>query len=153
MYVYNAAWFALAVVLTLLLGAVTVLAWRRRGPRSALFWGGLALMPMALYLTGLLRVLSVIADQVTGFIVGFAFSPVVWAGVALGGLGVLLMAVSGTMKRRGVGASTRPRAKASPTGGASRHVEAPSPARPAPSDDQVEGMDDIEAILRKHGIQ
>ena len=37
--------------------------------------------------------------------------------------------------------------------GRSLGTRPPSPARPAPSDDQVEGMDNIEAILRKHGIQ
>lgn len=143
MYVYNAAWFALAILLTAGLGAGAVWTLRRRGWRPALFVAGLTLMPLALYLTGTLRVVGVIVDQVAGYFVGFAFSPAVWAGVILGGVGVLLMGAATALKRRGVGGRTpAPR------------LDKPSPAAPAgPAASADQGMDDIEAILRKHGIQ
>lgn len=145
MYVYNAAWFALAVVLTAVLGATTVWVLRHRGWRAALFAAGLTLLPLALYLTGTLRVVGVIVDQVAGYFVGFAFSPAVWAGVILGGVGVLLMVTASVLKRRGIGTAPRPaqppdRAVAGPTGAAK-------------GNEPLAGMDDIEDILRKHGIQ
>lgn len=151
MYVYNAAWFALAVVLTAVLAGATVWAMRNRGWRAALFAAGLTLLPMALYLTGTLRVIGVIADQVAGYFVGFAFSPAVWAGVILGGVGVALMLTASALKRRGIGGTTRAKPRTPRS--------APSPGKPAAGsvaakgDDPLAGMDDIESILRKHGIQ
>lgn len=144
MYVYNAAWFALAVLLTAGLGLATVWTLRRRGWRPALFMAGLSLMPLALYLTGTLRVLGVIVDQVAGYFVGFVFSPAVWAGVILGGLGVLLMGTAGALKRRGVGSVPKAKQIGPATSGAGAQSPASNP------DD---GMDDIEAILKRHGIQ
>lgn len=154
MYVYNAAWLALGLVLSSVLTVAAVVALRRRGVRPALFLAGLALLPMAGYLTGTLRLVGVIVDQVAGYVVGFAFSPKVWLGVALAGLGLLLMATASTMKRRGIAAPARRRRSAEPTGAPAR---APSPSR-ARKESLGSGaadsgdLDDIEAILRKHGI-
>jgi hypothetical protein len=79
------------------------------------------------------------------------FSPVVWAGVALAGVSVVLFAVSGAMRARGVGRTekgTRDKDTQLPSG----RSAAPAKSKSAKNDD-IEGMDDIEAILRKHGIQ
>ena len=142
MYVYNAAWLALGLVLSAVFAAAAVIALRRRGIRPAIFLAGLAMLPMAGYLTGTLRLLGVIVDQVTGYLVGFAFNPLVWLGVVLAGIGVLLMATASMMKRRGIAAPAE-RRKPDSDGGAAERTE------PLPDSD---GMDDIEAILRKHGI-
>jgi hypothetical protein len=76
------------------------------------------------------------------------FSPVVWLGIAVAGVSVALFAVSAAMRARGAGAGPRGRepkdqAEALPRQRSSRKAE------PAVRD---EDMDDIEAILRKHGI-
>jgi len=83
-----------------------------------------------------------------GYFVGFAFSPKVWAGVILGGVGLVLMATASALKRRGIGVPGRPRAESSRGG-----PKAGKPLPPTAKSDDIEDMDDIDAILRKHGIQ
>ncbi len=159
MYVYNAAWLALGLVLSAVLAVAAVVALRKRGVRPALFLAGLALLPMAGYLTGTLRLFGVIADQLAGYVVGFAFSPKVWLGVILGGVGVVLMATASAMKRRGIAAPTRGR-RGTESPGATAPRSKPSTALGAGAANtggtggtgNSGDMDDIEAILRKHGI-
>lgn len=145
MYVYNAAWLSLALVLTGLGVGATVLLVRSRGFRGLVLGAAWTLLPMALYLTGTLRVLGVVLDVVAGYLTGFAFSPVVWLGVILAGLSALLFGVSKALKprRRGAGVSNsldRPRSRASTS----------LDRRPSPAVD--DDMADIEAILRRRGI-
>lgn len=163
MYVYDAAWLALAVVLTVCLVAVTAWTWRNRGWRPAMFAAGLTLLPMAAHLTGTLRLVGVIVDQVAGYFTGFVFRPTVWLGVALGVAGIGLMLAATALKRRGIGtsappspdnqtASSRPTRRATPPD----RLTATTPTRHASREagaNEPDDLDDIEAILRKHGIQ
>jgi heme exporter protein D len=148
-------WQAIGVTLTVVGLVLSVLVGRRRGVASGLRAAGWSLLPAAAGLTGTLRLLAQIGEAVVTWATRLVFSPVVWAGVAIAGVALVLLGVSAAMRSRGVGAAGRralpadAAAAAAPAGAAT-----PRPARgrtePAVQD---KDMDDIEAILRKHGIQ
>ncbi|GAB3665740.1 hypothetical protein GCM10027596_32210 [Nocardioides korecus] len=162
----STTWTALALVLTLIGAAVTVLAWRRRGPASATRALAWTLVPVAAWLTGTLRLVVAVVEDVATWASRLAFSPTVWAGVVVAGVSVVLWWVSGRMLARGIGVRAvggRGERSVGAAGGAPatgrRATEPTSPKRGGRTggrkDDglgDVEGMDDIEAILRKHGI-
>ena len=143
-----ATWGVLALTLTVLGGGYTYVAWRRRGVAAGLRGLAWTLVPAALWLTGTLRLVGNIAEDISSWALHLVFSPLVWAGVVLGGVAVVLFGVSGAMLGRGIGVR---RAKESKAAAGKSRPEAVRPARRQdPADD--EGMDDIESILRKHGI-
>jgi hypothetical protein len=143
------SWVALGLTVTLLgLAASFVLA-RRRGAAAGLRLAGWSLLPLAAALTGLLRVIGVVVDAVVVWAGRLVFSPVVWAGVVLAGVAVLMILAAGVLRaRQGPGKPAAPvRGKDTSKGGAK------DPARdPASNAAGDEDMDDIEAILRRHGI-
>ncbi len=134
-------WTALGLTLTLLGLLAGVVVWRRRGPAPGLRVMAWALLPLAAALTGVLRLLAEIGGDIGAWAVRLVFSPVVWAGVCVAGLAVVLYVASRLLGRR---ASRRtPRAQ----------VPAPGAGpRPPARQDDLDDLDDIEAILRKHGI-
>lgn len=135
-------WGAFACVLSALGGVLSWLAWRRRGLAAALRGLGWSVLPIAAWLTGTLHLVANLAGDVASWAVGVVLSPVVWLGIVLAGVAVVLFGVSGAMRARGIGTRERkpqqlpPQRRAAPTG----------------QDTGLEGMDDIEAILKKHGI-
>ena len=144
-----AAWGALAFALTILGGVVTFFRWRARGLAALLRGAGVSLLPVAAWLTGLLHLVS----DVAGAVVALGGAP---------GLRPADVARGRALRRRGGAPRGRhPASPARPGGreqrragrsaaGASRKAAAPGP-EPSPSIG-LEDMDDIEAILRKHGI-
>lgn len=128
----NVTWQALTVILTLIGLVATGLLWRARGPASGLRMLAFALLPVAAFLTGTLRLLWEIGDAVVSWAARFAFSPFVWLGIAVAGVSAALFAVTSRMRRRELGGKRRTAAAAK-----------------EPADD---GSDDIEEILRRHGI-
>jgi hypothetical protein len=138
----SSTWQALGLTLTAVGLLLSVLLWRRRGPASGLRGIAWALLPAAAGLTGTLRLLWDVGDSVVGWAARLVFSPVVWAGIVLAGVSAVLFGVSGAMRARGVGA--RRTATELP---AQRSRQKAEPAV------QDKDMEDIEAILRKHGIQ
>lgn len=153
----DATWLALAAVLGAIGVLWTIYAYRTRGVASALRGAGLTALVPAAYLTGTLELAGEIAVDVGDFASGIVFSPVVWTGIAIGGAGILLFLMGGLLAARGVG--TTPRASAeggrtSPDAPAARPRKqvGPAPAsRSTPAAD--DGMDDIEALLRRRGIE
>ncbi len=139
----SSTWQALGITLTAVGLLLSVLLWRRRGAASGLRGVAWALLPAAAGLTGTLRLVWQIGDSVVTWATRVVFSPVVWAGIVLAGVSAVLFGVSAAMRARGVGGSRRT-AKELP---AQRSRQQAEPAV------QDEDMDDIEAILRKHGIQ
>jgi hypothetical protein len=146
----DTTWAALALVLTILGGAYTWFAWRHRGFAAALRGLAWTLVPVAAWLTGTLRLAGNILEDVIEWGSRLVFSPVVWLGIIVAAVAALLWVTSGVMRARGIGVrrggqevSTARTEKVSP---------AKTGRRPARRDDDIEGMDDIEAILRKHGI-
>lgn len=155
-------WQVLTVILTLAGLVGTGLIWRARGPVAGLRMLAVALLPAAAYLTGTLRLLWRIGDAVVSWAVGFAFSPAVWLGIGLALTSVLLFALAGGLRRRGIGGGTssasssakgdqqslpgrRSRKPAQPTG---TPGAADAAGRPGGDDDMAE----IEEILKRHGI-
>ncbi|WP_426246265.1 hypothetical protein [Nocardioides sp. LHG3406-4] len=147
----EATWAALTATLTLLGALWTVYAFRNRGAASGLRGAGFTLLPAAAYLTGTLEMFTEIGQSVLDWATHLVFSPIVWAGVVLGGLSVVLFMVSGALRDRGRGG--RPdrggngavRARESRKGALNKS----SQPQPAVMDDDLA---DIEAILRKRGI-
>ncbi len=151
----DATWAALTVTLTLLGALWTFYAFRNRGVASGLRGAGFTLLPAAAYLTGTLEMLTEISQSVFDWATHLVFSPIVWAGVALGGMSLLLFMVSTGLRERGRG--TKPAATQG-TGKSKSKSDGPTEKRrlnrssqpePALMDDD---MADIEAILRKRGI-
>ena len=160
-------WFFLCGGLTALGLIGSWFALRRRGPRAAARWLAWSLLPIALYLIGILQVLWRFGVAIGDFFGGLAFSPKVWSGVALVGISLVLFVVTGGLRGR----ARRKRAKAEPdsqppatralgaappavasAGMASRPKAAPVPAKRkgAPADDEDFG--EVAAILKRHGI-
>lgn len=150
----EAAWGALAITLTLLGGLYTYVAYQRRGLTAALRGAGLTLLPVAAWLTGVLKLLTEVGDAVGDWAVKLAFSPSLWAGVALAGLSVVLFVVSGFLAARGVG--TKAKAPKPPKAPRSERTALPptdaTPSAPVVNDGVDAEMAEIEAILRKRGI-
>ena len=145
-------WQALGITLSGLGLLLSVLLWRRRGPASGLRGIAWALLPAAAGLTGTLLLLWQIGDSVVSWALRLVFSPVVWLGLLLAGVSVVLFGVSSVMRTRGIGS----KGSAGGSQKAARPDDKQLPpqrsrgrAEPAVQD---KDMDDIEAILRKHGI-
>jgi hypothetical protein len=152
----SSTWLALGVTLSVVGMLLSVLVWRRRGPASGLRAVAWSLLPAAAGLTGTLRLAWNLGDEVASWAVRLVFSPVVWLGIVLVGVSVVLFAVSAAMRSRGVGGRRKDRAqgKSLPADRSTPAARPPAtkstrPTKAADDDD----MDDIEAILRKHGIQ
>src|SRR3954468_2670096 len=73
-----AAWGALALALSILLGVVTFFRWRSRGAAAGLRGAGFTILPVAAWLTGVLELAFDIADSVGRWAVHVVFSPAVW---------------------------------------------------------------------------
>jgi len=147
----SSTWQALGVTLSVVGLLLSVLVWRRRGPASGLRAVAWSLLPAAAGLTGTLRLAWNLSDEVASWAVRLVFSPVVWAGIVLVGVSVALFGVSAAMRNGGMGGGKK---------GGSKEKSLPAerstpPARPqaAKSGADDDDMEDIEAILRKHGIQ
>ncbi len=162
-------WFFLCGGLTAVGLIGSWFALRRRGGRAALRWVAWSLLPIALYLLGILQVLWRFGVAIGDFFGGLAFSPKVWSGVIIAGISLVLFVVTGGLRgrsrrkqpkadrddqaqgTRALGAA--PPAAASATGVASRPKAAPVPAKrkggATPAD---EDFGEVADILRRHGI-
>ncbi|UCM86838.1 hypothetical protein [Streptomyces marincola] len=120
------------------LGIAFVVA-RRRRYALALRTAAVALLPVGLAMTGVVR-----------FVLNMTFNPLAWAGFGVLGLAVLLFLsgrlVEGRGKDRGAGA----RAAAEPAAGTPRSL--PRGGRRGAGAADADDFSDIEAILKKHGI-
>ncbi|MDP3892755.1 hypothetical protein [Nocardioides sp.] len=149
-------WQALTVVVTLAALLATVVIWKRRGVVAGLRTLAVAMLPVAAYLTGALRMFFEIGEAVARFVTRLTFSPVVWAGVVVLGVAVVLLLVAGVLDRRGVGRRPRKDGAAGSgeeTGRTRRGRKAvPAPGRGDAGEDADPELDDIESLLRKHGI-
>ncbi|GAB3194888.1 hypothetical protein GCM10027062_00210 [Nocardioides hungaricus] len=136
----DASWAALTLSLTVLGGIWTWFSFRRRGLASGLRALGFTLLPPAAYLTRTLRLFTEVVDAVADWAARLVFSPVVWLGFLVGGVGVALIVGSGMVRSRQAG---RVR---------SRQSGRELPSRRQPAIDTDSEMAEIEAILRNRGI-
>lgn len=170
----STTWAAIALLLTVLGAAYTWATYRRRGVAAGLRGLAWTLIPVAALLTGTLKLAANIAGDVVDWATRLVFSPVVWVGVILAGVAAVLWVVSGVLRARGIGvrrpapatgarrsrqmpAASRREAAAEP---ATRQPVTKQPVTKQPSSrarkrgnpDDIEDLDDIEAILKRHGI-
>jgi hypothetical protein len=153
----TATWQALGLVLTVAGLALSAVVWARRGPVSGLRGVAWSLLPLAAGLTGVLKLGWEITDSVVSWATRLVFSPVVWLGLVIAGVSLTLFVVTGVMRRRGAGgrkavqaggqAGALPRNRSTPA------ATAPQSGAKAGSGTAGDDMDEIEEILRRHGIQ
>jgi len=148
----DATWPALGLVLTLLGLGTSAFIWMRRGAVSGLRAVAWSLLPLAAGLTGTLRLAWDIVDSVGTWAARLVFSPVVWLGIVVAGVSMVLFVVTGVVRRR----QGPPAQKAASAGSGHKTVTSGKAPKAAKGQSQatpgLEGMEDIEAILRKHGI-
>jgi hypothetical protein len=142
----------LCVGLTLLGVIAAGLAWRRGNKGRVIQAIALALAPIALYFSGLLRLIwdgIVAAGTWASEII---FSPPVWFGLALLGLCVVLWIVGGLLARRGATKKSKSVASTSSPGSLPAATATRKGGKPAaqPIDEE---MAEIEALLKSRGIE
>ena len=159
----DTTWAALALILTILGAAYTWVAWRRSGPAAGIRGLAWTLLPVAAWLTGSLKLVTGILEDIVNWAAKLVFSPVVWLGIVVAGVAVALWVLSGFMRARGIGVrdpdpSVRSaRGKEVGAGKAAEKAPGAQPARKKPAaakrgNDDIEDLDEIEAILKRHGI-
>jgi hypothetical protein len=114
---------------------------RRRGAAAGLRLAALALLPLAAWLTGTIRLFWDVGTAVARWAGGLVLSPRVWAGVAVVALAVVLLLVAGLLRRR----APAKRATTTP-----RRAVTGRPAAPTLADDD---LSEAEEILRRRGIE
>jgi hypothetical protein len=140
--VQSSWWWLPWVALASAAGVVpAVLAWRKGRRASAVRWLGWATLPWAAWLLGLVSLIARVGDAISDWSTRFVFNPAAWIGVVLAVVGVALIVGGGRLAggRRSSEPDSAPGVQSRPR----RQVAARSTE---PADD------DIEAILRKHGI-
>ncbi len=150
----DTTWTALALILTIVGAGYTWLAWRRSGPAAGIRGLAWTLLPIAAWLTGSLELVAGILEDIISWAAKLVFSPVVWLGIVVAGVAAALWILSGVMRARGIGVrDTDPGVRSA----RKKEVSAGKPAgqpdgKKKRNDDDIEDLDDIEAILKRHGI-
>ncbi|MFC0626910.1 hypothetical protein [Kribbella deserti] len=147
----------LCVGLTLIGLIASWAAWRRRGLNAGIRGVAWSLLPVALYLTNLLELLWDVVKASVDWVTQLIFSPTVWAGIALFGVSVVLFVVSGFVKgRTAPKAATKDSPKAAtgqlPQTASAQPARAPKASKPGKKAETSEEFDEIEDILKRHGI-
>jgi hypothetical protein len=149
----STTWAALALVLTVVGGALSWVAWRRRGAAAGLRGLAWSLLPVAAWLTGTLRLAVEILDDVVRWATRLVFSPSVWLGVVVAGVAVALWVLSGVLRARGIGVREKAGTGELPSRqGTPREKQAPKQASKRSQPPVDDDMAEIEAILKRHGI-
>ncbi len=144
----NTTWGALTLVLTVLAAGYAWVSWRRRGLAAGVRGLAWTLIPIAAWLTGTLKLAANILNAVLDWAAKLVFSPVVWLGIIVAAAAAVLWLASGVMRARGIGV----REGGELPSGRKQAPSAKPGRKPARTDDDIDDLDDIEAILKKHGI-
>ena len=150
----NIATFPVCLTVTIVGLILSFIAWRKKGLRSGLRGAAWSLLPLAMWLTGAVRLVGHIGSAVVQFASAFVFSPKAWLGVILACLAVLLFLISGGIplfsgtRKRNKKRRERARAGQQPEPAAVEPARRQAPAAPADDD-----LGDVEEILRRRGIK
>lgn len=157
------AWAPLCIGVTVIGLVLSFLAWRRRGAASGLRGSAYSLLPLGLYLTGVIPLLWRIGAQIARWAAGLIFNPLVWAGTIVLALAVLLWVVSGMLLRRKVTKSNRadgdgadaatPAATGVGRRPAVERTTASGQSAGSSGGGDDDDLKDIEELLRRRGIQ
>jgi hypothetical protein len=142
----------LCVGLSLLGVIATGIAWRRGNKGRVIQGVGLALAPIALYFSGLLRLLWNAAVAFGTWASKIIFSPAVWFGLSLLGLCIVLWVVGGFIGRRSSAAKSN-EVSAQSTSGALPAKKAAGKQGRSQQPPIDEEMAEIEALLKSRGIE
>ena len=144
----DVSWGALALALTALGGMYTWWALRHRGFAAAVRAGGITLLPLAAWMTGLLEVAGDIGDALGHWLTRLGFSPFVWLGMVLFVVAFVLIGASNFVTRR------QDPAEAGRKRSRKESREKPKAVGPAGRPDPLidDEMAEIQAILKKRGI-
>ena len=157
----DTTWAALALILTILGAAYTWFAWRRSGLAAGMRGLAWTLLPVAAWLTGSLKLVTGIVEDIVNWAAKLVFSPIVWLGIVVAGVAVALWVLSGFMRARDIGVRDQDpsvsSARRQEVGAGKPQAPGAQPARRKPaaskrSNDDIEDLDEIEAILKRHGI-
>jgi hypothetical protein len=158
-------WFFLCGGLTAIGLIGSWFALRRRGARAAMRGAAWSLLPIALYLVGVLQLLWRFGVAIGDFFGSLAFSPKVWSGLIVAGVSLVLFVVTGGLRCR----SRRKQAKAGPDApgtkalspvpptaaqapGTAGRRAAPVPAKRKGATPADQDFDEVASILKRHGI-
>ena len=94
----STTWAALALTLTIIGGALSWVAWRRRGLAAGLRGLAWTLVPVAAWLTGTLKLAVNIINDVGDWATKLVFSPAVWIGIIVAGGSAALFVISGQLR-------------------------------------------------------
>jgi len=141
----------LCVGLSLLGVIATGIAWRRGNKGRVIQGIGLALAPIALYFSGLLRLLWNAIVALGTWASKIIFSPPVWFGLSLLGLCIVLWVVGGLLARRSSAAKSKEVSTQSTANALPSKKSAGKAGRTQPPVD--EEMAEIEALLKSRGIE
>lgn len=155
----DAVLLPLCVGLTLLGVIGTGVAWRHGNKGRVVQGVGVALAPVALYFSGLLRLLWNGVVAVGSWASKVILSPAVWVGLSLLGLCVVLWVVGGLFAKRSP--SVKVKKSATPSAGASgsnqKALATQTSTRSTPTSSPADPVDDdmaeIEALLKSRGIE
>src|SRR5215217_2185153 len=140
----------LCVGLTLLGVIATGIAWRRGNKGRVIQGIGLALAPIALYFSGLLRLLWNAVVAVGTWASKIIFSPAVWFGLSLLGLCIVLWVVGGFIGRRSSAAKSKEVSAQSGDALPAKKKAGKAQQSAPPIDEE---MAEIEALLKSRGIE
>jgi hypothetical protein len=146
----STTWAALALVLTIIGGALSWVVYQRRGLAAGIRGLAWTLIPVAAWLTGTLKLAVNILNDVSDWAARLVFSPAVWAGIIVAGASGALFLASSLMRARDIGvprATARKRDRVT-----SRESKEIPVKRTQRHESDLDDMADIEAILKKHGI-
>lgn len=144
------AWLPWTVLLSGVGLFATWLAYRK-GDRAAVVRRlGWSLLPWGLWCMGLIKFAVRVTDAVADWAAGFVFSPLSWLGVGLSVLAVAMIGGGAFLSGRRRGARSSGGSGGSEAAAAPKQVKSKPSAKPAAG---VEDEEDIEAILRRHGIE
>lgn len=155
---FGVEWWPVAGALTLVGLVLTVLLWRRRGAGAGMRMLGVSLLPGAIVLVGLQGVLKELWKSVVRFATNMLFSPQIWVGVGMGVIAVLCILIGNRLtvhKLKEVGSTTTVSGSNPAVSGGAK-AKSGSPAKQVaaknPKETGLEGMDDIDEILKRRGI-
>jgi len=139
--VNDVTWYVFGLMLTGIGLVLSYRAYQKNGIAAGARGAAWSLLPVAAALTGTLELAGDLTEDIGRWATHLVFSPVVWLGISLAGVSLVLFVLSGWMGAR-KGHRPEPGSKELPM--------TPDRKAAAPVDND---MADIEAILRKHGIQ
>ena len=144
-------WVCIAVTVVGL--GLSVVVWRRRGPRSGLRGIAWSLLPVAAYFTHSVRLIGQLVSAIVQFASSFVFSAKAWVGVGLLVLAVVLFVASGGMPkvRRPKGRKEARRDRAGDEKGQPGKVPALQDRR-AKATAEDDDLGEVRDILKRHGI-